>query len=232
VGWTTSSGRSAAEFNRRYGVLGGALTKRKLDTPYPVRKGWVNEWVGSEQEDGGINHNAKKALQGKWENRWRAATRSASEAIQQPPDKRVLLLHEGLHKAESSIFTQVRTGKIGRADFLHGIGLPEGIRELNALLNPEHPNYHAYQVENIKAVINLYKKDAINGEILVRHGQVVTWRPARLAPVATKEKPRATPLSFARSTGPPETSSLSTVDWTSSGFSQRRRECPSLLGGG
>ena len=43
--------------------------------------------------------------------------RSASEAIQQPPDK--------LHKAESSIFTQVHTGKIGLADFLHGIGVPE-----------------------------------------------------------------------------------------------------------
>src|SRR6266478_6298337 len=90
----------------------GCADKEKVGHPYPVRKGWVNEWVGSEQEDGGINHNAKKAPQGKWENRWRAATRSASEAIQQPPDKRVLLLHEGLHKAESSIFTQVRTGKI------------------------------------------------------------------------------------------------------------------------
>ena len=43
--------------------------------------------------------------------------RSASEAIQPPPDK--------LHKAESSIFTQVHTGKIGLADFLHGIGVPE-----------------------------------------------------------------------------------------------------------
>jgi hypothetical protein len=32
---------------------------------------------------------------------------------------------EGLHKAENSIFTQVRTGKIGLADFLHRIGVPE-----------------------------------------------------------------------------------------------------------
>ena len=37
----------------------------------------------------------------------------------------MLLLHEGLHKAESSILTQIRTGKIGLADFLHGIGVPE-----------------------------------------------------------------------------------------------------------
>jgi hypothetical protein len=32
------------------------------------------------------------------------------------------------------------------------------IRELNSLLDPENPNYHAYQVQNIKAVISLYEK--------------------------------------------------------------------------
>ena len=80
-----------------------------------MRKGWVEEWVGTEQENGGGRHSTKETLQGKWEDRWRAAARSTSEAIQQPPDKRVLLLHEGLHKAESSIFTQIRTGL---ADFL------------------------------------------------------------------------------------------------------------------
>ena len=45
--------------NRRYGALGGALTNRRLDTP--CEKG-LDEWVGSEQEDGEINHNAKKVL--------------------------------------------------------------------------------------------------------------------------------------------------------------------------
>ena len=62
VEWTTSSGRSAAEFNRRYGVLEarGCTDKEKVGHPYPVRKGWVDEWAGSEQEDGGINHNTKK----------------------------------------------------------------------------------------------------------------------------------------------------------------------------
>jgi hypothetical protein len=39
--------------------------------------------------------------------------------------------------------------------------------------------------------------------------------------VATKEKQRAIPLSFAQGIGPPETSSLSTVGWTSSDFSQK-----------
>ena len=35
-----------------------------------------------------------------------------------PPDKHVLKLHKGLHKAESSILVQARTGKIGLRDFL------------------------------------------------------------------------------------------------------------------
>jgi hypothetical protein len=47
------------------------------------------------------------------------------KGLSRPPDKGVLLLHEGLHKAESSIFTQIRTGKIGLADFLHKMGVPE-----------------------------------------------------------------------------------------------------------
>jgi len=134
-----------------------------------VRKGWVEEWVGAEQENGRGSHNTKKTLQGKWEDRWRAAARSTSEAIQQPPDKRVLLLHEGLHKAESSIFTQIRTGKIGLADFLHRIGVPEATSPACAC---------GYERET------------------ARHT-----------------------LSFAQGIGPPETSSLSTVGWTSSDFS-------------
>jgi hypothetical protein len=92
----------------------------------------ISHGQGQSKKMGGINHNTRKALQGKWENRWRAATRSASEEIQQPPDKRVL----------------------------------------------------------------------------------------RLAPVVMNEKQLITSLSFARSTGPPETSSLSMVGWTSSDFSQ------------
>jgi reverse transcriptase-like protein len=103
----------------------GCADREKVGHPYTVRKGWVEEWVGTEQENGGGGRSTKETLQGKWEDRWRAAARNTSEAIQQPPDKRVLLLHEGLHKAESSVLTQVRTGKIGLADFLHRIGVPE-----------------------------------------------------------------------------------------------------------
>ena len=43
--------------------------KEKVGHPYPVRKGWVEEWVGAEQENGGGSLNTKKTLQGKWGDR-------------------------------------------------------------------------------------------------------------------------------------------------------------------
>jgi hypothetical protein len=47
-----------------------------------------------------------------------------SEAIFQPPDKNILKLHVRLHKAQSSILTQLRTGKIGLAAFLSKARVP------------------------------------------------------------------------------------------------------------
>jgi hypothetical protein len=38
---------------------------------------------------------------------------------------KVLALHQGLHKAESSLLVQLRTEKIGLRDFLFNIGAPE-----------------------------------------------------------------------------------------------------------
>ena len=43
----------------------------------------------------------------------------------QPPCGKVLTLHQNLHKAESSLLVQLRTGKIGLKDFLHKIGVPD-----------------------------------------------------------------------------------------------------------
>jgi hypothetical protein len=106
--------------------------------PYPMPEDWVDNWIrvaGAEGEElDQVDPQARRqrdkkavwlALRTRWEERWRAAPRSAAEAVPQPPDARVLQLHEGLHKAESSILTQLRTGKIGLADFLHKAGVPE-----------------------------------------------------------------------------------------------------------
>lgn len=104
-----------------------------ISHPYPMPEDWVDNWIrvagaGGEQVDQ-VDPQARRqrdekairlALRTRWEERWRA-----SAALPQPPDAKVLRLHEGLHKAESSILTQLRTGKIGLADFLYKAGVPE-----------------------------------------------------------------------------------------------------------
>jgi hypothetical protein len=85
--------------DHRYGTLENAPKKRRL-TPLSSEKGLKNGWVQKatvpkHHEYGAANCRVKKALRRKWEDGWRAATRSKSEAVQQPPDKRLLL-----HKAE------------------------------------------------------------------------------------------------------------------------------------
>ena len=68
---------------------------------------------------------ASKAEERDWLQRWQQSqtlrqnqTSQAPAITKKPPDKHVLKLHKGLYKAESSIFVQARTGKIGLRDFL------------------------------------------------------------------------------------------------------------------
>jgi hypothetical protein len=60
-----------------------------------------------------------------WEQRWRSKPRTEWDRIQQPPDKKILKLHQELKKAESSVIVQLRTGRIGLAHFLHKARVPE-----------------------------------------------------------------------------------------------------------
>jgi hypothetical protein len=52
--------------------------KEMVGRPYPVRTGWLGEAVSTQHENGRTNCRIKKALRRKWEDRWRAATRSTS----------------------------------------------------------------------------------------------------------------------------------------------------------
>jgi hypothetical protein len=130
--------RATARIRRTMGRPQTHAATGAIRHPYPMPEDWVDNWTrvagaGGEQVDQ-VDPQARRqrdkkaiwlALRTRWEERWRAAPRSAAEALPQPPDAKVLRLHEGLHKAESSILTQLRTGKIGLADFLYKAGVPE-----------------------------------------------------------------------------------------------------------
>ena len=91
--------------------------RRPKGPEVPDRKRWLNEWLAGDS--------AQKAEERDWLQRWQQSptsrqnqTSRAPAATKKPPDKHVLKLHKGLHKAESSILVQARTGKIGLRDFL------------------------------------------------------------------------------------------------------------------
>ena len=103
-------------------------TTAAVGHPEPAREGWIEDWMNpgrerttSEQD----KRNIGRALRVRWKERWEAAQRSRAEAVPQPPCGKVLTLHQNLHKAESSLLVQLRTGKIGLKDFLHKIGVPD-----------------------------------------------------------------------------------------------------------
>ena len=87
----------------------------------------INErekWAEARKERHGVG---QKAVLSEWTERWRAErgrSRWVSIASKQEPSKSRLQLHQELHKAESSLLIQARTGRIGLAHFLSKARVP------------------------------------------------------------------------------------------------------------
>lgn len=79
---------------------------------YPMRSTLRKEW--------------KEQIKIAWANSWRTEDKGRATYRHTPmPTKKVLQLHEGLSKRESSVLVQLRTGKIGLNDFLFTRKVPE-----------------------------------------------------------------------------------------------------------
>jgi hypothetical protein len=101
-----------------------------------VRNQWAAGWAG-EPLDTWARRPDKKVLQD-WKERWQAQNQRLgfsyagntghwSRRLAQPdtpPNCKVLKLHQGLQKAESSLLVQIRTQRIGLAQFLHDQHVP------------------------------------------------------------------------------------------------------------
>ena len=67
-------------------------------------------------------HTITQALQNDWQVLWTHSRQGrVLHSLEAKPDKKTLKLHQNLPRAISSIITQMRTGKIGLAAYLHSI---------------------------------------------------------------------------------------------------------------
>jgi hypothetical protein len=92
--------------------------------PRPVPSLAIDRWARSRTTDLGKPTESKRVLEA-WTRRWQTNLRpDAWDRVLRPPDPKVLKLHTGLRKAESSALIQFRTGCTGLAYFLYKARVP------------------------------------------------------------------------------------------------------------
>jgi hypothetical protein len=90
----------------------------------PIPSLFKDDWARTRSSDLGKSTESKRVVEA-WIRRWQASTKPDTwDRILRPPDPKVLKLHSGLHKAESSALVQFRTGCTGLAYFLHKARVP------------------------------------------------------------------------------------------------------------
>ena len=83
---------------------------------------WAEGWRGQAPESG--KRAEQQAMERDWKERWAANPPTWGLVGVGPPSRSVLKLHQGLRKAESSLITQIRSGRIGLAAFLNKANVP------------------------------------------------------------------------------------------------------------
>jgi hypothetical protein len=83
------------------------------------RTQWAEKWL--RPGGGSSDITVQQAVRHRWKQRWETRHPEWGLLDAGPPSPRVVKLHKGLRKAESSVITQVRTGRIGLAAFLNKV---------------------------------------------------------------------------------------------------------------
>jgi hypothetical protein len=91
-------------------------TRRDESTEGEKRTRWAEAW---------LQQGERQALLSQWKQRWEANRPEWGLAGVGPPSRKTIQLHAELQKAESSVLTQIRTGRIGLAAFLNKARVPE-----------------------------------------------------------------------------------------------------------
>jgi hypothetical protein len=80
------------------------------------RTQWAEAW---------LQQGEQRPVMSAWRRRWEAHRHEWGLVGVGPPSGKAVKLHSGLHKAESSVITQIRTGRIGLAAFLNKAQVPD-----------------------------------------------------------------------------------------------------------
>ena len=98
---------------------------KELDTPYISHRAYHSGY----QLTAKVKRAIKQHFQEEWSSRWGGTERGVDlRRICPTPTKEVLSIHQGALRWQSSIITQLRTGKIGLASFLYSRKVP-GVRD-------------------------------------------------------------------------------------------------------
>jgi hypothetical protein len=109
--------KSCARIQTKLRMRGG----RPKPTEGERKSQWAEHWLKPEGE---VEVTAQQALLFRWKKRWATGKPGWGFLGVGPPSRKAVKLHAKLRKAESSIITQIRTGRIGLAAFLNKAKVP------------------------------------------------------------------------------------------------------------
>src|SRR6266480_6985275 len=92
-----------------------------MQTEGEARTQWAEAWIKDKCQE---SLPTPKMLLSRWKQRWEAERPEWGLLGTREPGRAAVKQHAALHKAESAVITQIRTGRIGLAAFLNMVRVP------------------------------------------------------------------------------------------------------------